>query len=702
MLNIIRTWKAGRMDVLFFEHEGTICMGMLPAGMQPVLEHRDNVDGSVASRSICKTLGISFKAFNAESMLQLKLAGDAWFGHSGAGTDMRNAATCSRFRLQAQQADAGSFVSVFATEDGITATQTLRHQEGADYIECQSELCNGSQRTIRVEMFSSFSLGMISLLHADDAPEALKLHRFSTFWSSEARHLEESFEALGLDMSWQAGGVRSLRFGQRSSSVGKEYSPFAAVEDTAHGVVWAAAVEGLTPWQMEVSRYSDFVNISGGLPDREFAGWFVDLKPGERLSAPAAILTVCQGTFAHAARNLLAYQRTAAPDPRPAPVFSDWCTSWGLTDEERLYKVAEVAASLGTRYFSIDDGWFRRETPGEWELNEKAFPHTFRHFSDELQKRYGLVSGIWFEFETVVAPKLESYPHTIQLLTLDGQTIVSGDRTFWDFRQTETIRHLTAKVADFLRENHIGYIKVDYNAPIPFGVDGALPSPAANLQEHLNRVAEFHRQLRQLVPGLRIEECASGGTRMTPGWIRLGDYHSCSDAHEGVEIPVIAADSMLLCDYDKAFVWTVLRPEDDEARLSYSLCAGMLGQMLLSGDLDKLNAKQLSFVRKFIGFYAGISAALRRGEYTLRRETLNRTAPKGTQCVLLETQEELLAVVHFFDTAQRALDIELPAGNWSIADFAAISQATAVIGNDRLSLTGMLPFSAAAIRLRKQ
>ena len=156
---------------------------------------------------------------------------------------MRNATSCARFKLQSQQSDGNSFVSEFATEDGIKATQKLLYKDGTEYIECQSSLYNGSQRTIRVEMFSSFSLGMISLLHDDDAPDVLKLHRFATFWSSEARHLEDSFEDLGMDMSWQAGGVRCLRFGQRSSSVAKEYAPFAAVEDTANGVVWAAGRE---------------------------------------------------------------------------------------------------------------------------------------------------------------------------------------------------------------------------------------------------------------------------------------------------------------------------------------------------------------------------------------------------------------------------------------------------------------------------
>ncbi len=703
MAELIRKWTAGSMDVLFFKEDDIVSMGLLPSCISEYPEHRDNVDSSIASTDICKRLNISFKAAGAESMLQLKFSGDSWFGHSGAGSSMRNSSSCGRMKFREHVEGENSITSVFESEDGLTAEQTLSYKPGTEYILCKSTLHNGGKNTVRVEMFSSFSIGMISMLHEDDAPGALKLHRFATAWSSESRHVTQSFEEMSMDMSWQAGGVRACRFGQRSSCVNKDYSPFAAVEDAKNGVFWAAAVEALTPWQMEVTRYNDFVNISGGLPDREFDGWFVDLHPGETLTAPDAIFTVCKGTFAKAARNLIPYQRTSKPDKSLIPLFSDWCTSWGQVNEQRLYKVAEAAEKLGAKIFSVDDGWFRRDTPGDWNLNNKVFPNSFKAFSDNLKSRFGMTSGAWFEFETVSNPDMNKFGREEMLLKLDGKTIVSGDRRFWDMRRNDVIHHLTEKVTCFMRDNNIGYIKIDYNAPIPFGVDGESQSPAENLQNTLRSSVAFRKILRDTVPGLQIEECASGGNRMTPGWIKLGDYLSTSDAHEGIEIPIIAADTLHLVDFDKGLVWAVLRPSDTEERISYTLCAAMMGRMLLSGDLEQLSQEQLTFAEKFIRFYEKISVELRHGsELEIVRETEKRTTPEGIQSVLLSTGNKALCILHFFDTKESSASIALPFAGWNISECVGIAGMRAETDGDFLTVSGMKPFSAAAFLLERQ
>ena len=46
---------------------------------------------------------------------------------------------------------------------------------------------------------------------------------------------------------------------------------FAAIEDTAAGVVWAAQIAWHGSWQIEAYRRDDFVQLCGGLADREFS-----------------------------------------------------------------------------------------------------------------------------------------------------------------------------------------------------------------------------------------------------------------------------------------------------------------------------------------------------------------------------------------------------------------------------------------------
>ena len=706
MYDMIRIWKTGELEVVFFQEQKTdiVSMAVLPAGAsEKIVPHREGIRDTIAAKSICDTLDFAFPANNLESLFQIKFAGDFSFPQHGPGMDMRNSTSINRFKLISQEENGNTFRSVFESEDKMKIIHTMTRQEGCNFLECKTEFFNGSETSRRVEMFTSFSMGMISLLHSDDAPKSLKLHRYVSFWSSEAKHLEQTFEELNMEISWQSAGVRSQRFGQRSSMVNKEYEPFAAVEDTKYGIVGAASLEAVSPWEMMVSRYCDFVNISGGLPDREFAGWFKDVAPGETLTSPAALITARYGSCSDAAREFLPWQKTEEPQQIMHPTFSDWCTTWGHPDEKRLLKIAPFAAELGVKYFQIDAGWFRPEEPGDWTLRNEYYPNGYKAFSEALEK-YGMKSGLWFEFENLYPNKtLEDTGKTEWVHTLDGFPLRSGSAYFLDFRKPEVIAHLTEKVATFLRENKVGYIKIDYNSAIPFGVDGESASPAENLQQHVACVRKFHEDLHRLVPGLRIEECSSGGHRLTPGWAKTGEYISCTDAHEGVEIPILAAEALNFCYFDKALVWSTLRPTDDDNRISYTMCAGMMGQMVLSGDLEQLSAEQFASVKKYISFYEKLSPELRlNSKLRIDCNSDSRIYPTGRQCMTLESENELLQIVHFFETGEKSAEFALPSGDWELMDSVKADMLEFSVEAKVIKFKQVAPFTAAAFRYRKK
>lgn len=706
MYNIIKVWKTGELEVIFFKEEKTdiVSMAVLPAeASEKIVPHREGIRDSVATKSLCKTLDFAFPANNLESMIQIKFTGDFGFPQHGPGVDMRNSTSINRFKLISQEEKGNSFCSIFESDDKMKIVHTLVRPENCNFLECSTEFINDSETSRRVEMFTSFSMGMISLLHSDDAPKALKLHRYPSFWSSETKHLEQTFEELNMEISWQSAGVRSQRFGQRSSMVNKEYQPFAAVEDTKHGIIWAAALEAVSPWEMMVSRYCDFVNISGGLPDREFAGWFKDVAPGESLKSPVALITAKYGTCSDAAREFLPWQKTEEPQQVMHPTFSDWCTTWGRPDEKRLLKIAPVAADLGVEYFQVDAGWYRKDEPGDWTLKSEYYPEGFKNFSEKLEK-YGMKSGLWFEFENIYPDKtLQDIGKADWVHTLDGFPLRSGNAYYLNFRKPEVIAHLTEKVATFLRENKIGYIKIDYNSAIPFGVDGDSASPAENLQQHIACVRKFHENLHRLVPGLRIEECSSGGHRMTPGWAKTGDYVSCTDAHEGVEIPCLAAEALNFCYFDKALVWSTLRQTDDNSRLSYSLCAGMMGQMTLSGDLEQLSAEQIATVKKYLTFYGKITPELRlNSKLRIDNNSPSRIYPTGRQNMTLESENELLQIIHFFETDESTTEFAMPSGDWILSDCVKADALQYSFDGKMLRFEKIAPFSAAAFRYSKK
>lgn len=91
--------------------------------------------------------------------------------------------------------------------------------------------------------------------------------------------------------------------------------------------------------------------------------------------------------------------------------------------------------------------------------------------------------------------------------------------------------------------------------------------------------------MRRELPELVIEICSSGGHRLSPAWMQLGTMASFSDAHESIEIPIIAANTARMIPMRHNQIWAVLHPDDDDRRLGYSLAAGMLGRLCLSGEV---------------------------------------------------------------------------------------------------------------------
>ena len=76
----------------------------------------------------------------------------------------------------------------------------------------------------------------------------------------------------------------------------------------------------------------------------------------------------------------------------------------------------------------------------------------------------------------VQSPRFEQ--DRAHFLHRDGLPITAAGRRFWDFRDPWVIDYLSQKVIGQLRDNGLGYIKVDYNETIGIGCDSALPEPS--------------------------------------------------------------------------------------------------------------------------------------------------------------------------------------------------------------------------------
>jgi alpha-galactosidase len=614
-------------------------------------------------------------AWRVDPLVHVKLVGDAYPAAFAQGRTMRVSPSIDRFQYEAQEVmrdgDRTAIVTKLRSADDLAIEHRLSWHAGEMAAEIATTFRNSSARTVTLEMLTSFSLGGITPFASDDAPGRLRVHRFRSVWSAEARLETRSIEQLHLERSWSGAGAFSERFGQIGSMPVRGWFPFVAVEDTAAGVTWGANLAWAGSWQMEIFRQHDVVCLSGGLADREFGHWMKTLPPGESITTPTATIACVRGDLDDLCDRLTAPQHRAA-DAHPSVerdlpiVFNEWCTTWGDPRHDKAVEIAECLRGTDTRYLVIDAGWYKGErgdwgnAHGDWNASPQLFPKGLEATATAIRER-GLVPGLWFEMETVGDASV-AFSLIDHLLKRDGLPITVRHRRFWDLSDPFVVRYLSEKVIDQLERGGFGYLKVDYNETIGIGCDHP-DGQGEGLRRHIEGVYRFFDRIRQRLPNLVIESCSSGGHRLEPSMLARSAMSSFSDAHELIEIPIIAASLHRLMLPRQSQIWAVLHANDSDRRLEYSLAATFLGRMCVSGEVDRLSAHQQEILARAIELYRRAAPIIRNGLsrcYSDRGDSWRH--PVGWQGVLRMSTDgrRALAVFHAFAGAPAEVSLPLP------------------------------------------
>lgn len=566
---------------------------------------------------------------------QLKLRGDTFNGHFTNGISMANGESVHRLKKVSSKKDK----TIFKADD---YTVTVFHIEKNGVTTCYQVFENTSNKDLTLDMLASFCIEDI---------DAYKLHRATSFWAAEGKLLSQELCELNMEPSWSGHGTRIEKFGQIGSMPVRKWFPFVALENNKE--VLAVQLYCASSWQIELFRNKEPLTLTGGLADFDYGHWCKIVKPGESFTSPKAI--VARGKSLNEACDKLVKSytpRIAQPDKDMPVVFNEYCTTWGNPTKENIEKIAKKISGTGVKYLVIDSGWYKDakdgwwETIGDWNVNKKLFPNGIKEICD-LIKSYGLIPGIWFEFEKV-AWLTELYKQEEHLLHRDGVPLCVDGQRFLDMRDEWVIDYLTEKVIHFLRDNGFGYIKIDYNDTIGVGCDGA-ESLGEGLRQTIEGTERFFKKISEELPELVIEGCSSGGHRLEPSMMELISQASFSDAHECESIPLIAANLHRLIHPEQSQIWGVLRAKDDIHRLNYSLTAGMLGRLCLSGEIFDLKENNWQCALDAIKFYSEIKHIIKNGKTTVIDSTArDYTKPDGYQAVLRELDNEALLIVHTF------------------------------------------------------
>ncbi len=651
-----------------------------------------------------------------EPLVQFKLAGDIYNEAYAMGVSLRNGETVRRLAFREQSCEETEkellVHTVLEDDRGYRAAHHLRWVKGTAYVRISCTFENRSGESAALEMLESFSLGGLSPYLAGDGCGNLYVHRVRSVWSQEGRHEAIPVEDLQLEPAWGPHAVRCERFGQAGSLPVNRFFPFAAVEDRKNHVFWGAQIAHPASWQMEFYRKDDGLALSGGLADREFGHWMKRIDPGEAFDAPWAIVSTAKTesfdvfTGRLTSSELESFESGPEIEKELPLIFNEYCTTWGSPSHENILSILEHIRNKGFTYFVIDCGWFREEgipwdiSMGDYQVSETLFPEGLDKTVAAIRDA-GLIPGIWFEIENV-GRAARAYRLEEHLLHRDGHVLTTYFRRFWDMQDPWVEAYLTERVIGTLKKYGFGYMKIDDNETIGIGCDGK-ESLGEGLRQNMEASKAFIDKVKREVPGIILENCASGGHRLEPGLMEQMNMASFSDAHECVEIPIIAANLHRVIHPVKSQIWAVIRKGDSLKRIAYSLVNTFLGRLCISGDVTELSKEQWRILEGGMAFYRSIVPVIRRGQSRLYGDTgRSLRHPEGWQAVVRIGEEGgAFVTLHTFGGAlPERIRIALPEGcPTEVEEVYSDTQERVKIADGVLTYLPRENFKAVAVRL---
>jgi alpha-galactosidase len=303
------------------------------------------------------------------------------------------------------------------------------------------------------------------------------------------------------------------------------------------GEVWGVHVGFSGNHRHYAERLSSGVQVIGGgellLPGE------IRLAPGEGYRMPPLYAVYGDG-LDDQARRLHALLRARPHHPgRPRPVtLNVWEAVYFDHDMPRLLDLAERAAGLGVERFVLDDGWFRGRRDdtaglGDWFVDETVWTGGLRPLADRV-RALGMEFGLWFEPEMVNPDSDLAREHPEWILsTGERLPVLARNQLVLDLAHPDAYAYLLERLSAVVSDSDVAYVKWDHNRDLVDAGTGR------------RRVAGVHRQtlaayrlmddLRARFPGLEIESCSSGGSRVDLGILEHTDRVWVSDCIDPLE-----------------------------------------------------------------------------------------------------------------------------------------------------------------------
>jgi alpha-galactosidase len=307
------------------------------------------------------------------------------------------------------------------------------------------------------------------------------------------------------------------------------------------GEVWGVHVAWSGNHRVLAERTSTGVSLLGG-GELLLAGE-VRLANGEAYRTPWLYGSYGRGLDELSGR-FHRYLRARAHHPRsPRPVIiNTWEAVYFDHDLTRLTALADAAAQLGVERFVLDDGWFRRRRDdsaglGDWYVDETVWPKGLHPLVDHVRAA-GMQFGLWVEPEMVNPDSDLARAHPEWIMATGGRLPPEArSQQVLDLGHAGAYAYLLQRLDALLTEYDIGYLKWDHNRDL---VDAG-HSPVGEAGVHVQTLCLYRLldELRTRHPGVEIESCASGGSRVDLGVLERTDRVWSSDCNDALERQLI-------------------------------------------------------------------------------------------------------------------------------------------------------------------
>ena len=511
-------------------------------------------------------------------------------------------------------------ISLSDKETSLAATVVFQFYKKTPVARVWTELTNKGKAPIGLEYVSSFVLQGMAKLGLKNWQDKSLLHIPHNTWFGEIQWTSRTLPELGLNYIGMD-GVKSLNYKVTGTWPSVNFLPQAAYENTESGEVFMWQIEAGVSWQWELNGSHNNLRLQLSGPTETDNHWFKWLEPGGSFTTVSAAVAVTQGKLEEGFRALTEYRRIIRrknEDNEKLPIiFNDYMNClMGDPTTEKLLPLIDAAAKAGCEIFCIDAGWYADgswwNTVGEWKPSRKRFPGGIEEPINRIHKN-GMVPGLWLELEVmgVDCPLAKTVPDNWFFMR-HGQRVIANGRYQLDYRTPAVRKHSDSVIDRLVKDYGVGYIKMDYNINAGHGTEHNSDSTGDGLLEHHRAYIAWLKGVFKRHPKLVIENCGSGGLRMTYGFLEHHSIQSSSDQMDYKRYACIAAASPSVITPEQCAVWSYPLREGDREEVIFNMVNALLMRIHQSGHLAELTDERRQLVHDGLKLYRKIRGDLKK------------------------------------------------------------------------------------------